>query len=49
MAERVAALFSPQAVILVLAMLHLLCAGLLWMAFPPKPATGPLGTTALQT
>ena len=38
MAERVAALFSPQAVILVLAMLHLLCAGLLWMAFPPKPA-----------
>jgi ATP:ADP antiporter, AAA family len=38
LAERVAALFSAQAVILVLATLHMLCAGLLWMAFPSKPA-----------
>ena len=38
LAERVVALFSAQAVILVLAALHILCAGLLWMAFPSKPA-----------
>ena len=37
LAERVAALFSAQAVILVLAALHMLCAGLLWRAFPSKP------------
>jgi hypothetical protein len=37
LAERVAALCSAQAVILVLATLHMLCAVLLWMAFPPKP------------
>jgi MFS family permease len=37
LAERVAALLSAQAVILVLAALHMLCAGLLWMAFPSKP------------
>jgi AAA family ATP:ADP antiporter len=36
LAERVAGLFSAQAVILVLATLHMLCAGLLWMAFPLK-------------
>ena len=36
LAERVAALFSAQAVVLMLAALHLLCAGLLWMAFPSK-------------
>jgi AAA family ATP:ADP antiporter len=36
LAERVAAVFSAQAVILILAALHLLCAGLLWMAFPSK-------------
>ncbi len=36
LAERIAAWFSAQAVILVLAGLHLVCAGLLWMAFPTK-------------
>ncbi|MEO8593247.1 MAG: hypothetical protein ABI759_07995 [Candidatus Solibacter sp.] len=47
LAERVAAMLSAQAVILVLATLHLLCAGLLWMAFPPK--TGPPGREQTQT
>jgi hypothetical protein len=36
LAERVAAMFSAQAVILMLATLHLLCAGLVWKAFPSK-------------
>jgi hypothetical protein len=34
LAERVAAWFSPSAVVLVLALLHVACAGLLWRAFP---------------
>ncbi len=42
LAERVAALLSAQAVILLLAMLHLLCAGLLWIAFPSR-AGPPVG------
>src|SRR5262249_9085499 len=41
LAERVAAWFSPSAVVLVLAFLHFLCAMLLWWGFPPaSPATG---------
>jgi hypothetical protein len=39
LAERVAAWFSAQAVILALAVAHMLCAGLLWAAFPRKTAT----------
>jgi AAA family ATP:ADP antiporter len=35
MAERVAAWFSPPAGVLLLAILHVVCAGLLWHAFPP--------------
>ena len=37
LAERVAAFFSAQAVILMMAALHLVCAGLLWSGFPPTP------------
>jgi hypothetical protein len=39
LAERVAAWFSPSAVVLVLTVLHLACAGLLWRAFPAASAT----------
>jgi hypothetical protein len=35
LAERVAAWFSPSAVVLILALLHVVCAGLLWRTFPP--------------
>ena len=38
LAERVAAWVSPSAVVVVLAILHLICACLLWRAFPPAPA-----------
>ena len=39
LAERVAALFASSAVVLALAILHLLCAALLWRAFPATAAT----------
>jgi hypothetical protein len=38
LAERVAAWFGAADVVLVLAILHMACAGLLWRAFPVKPA-----------
>jgi hypothetical protein len=39
LAERVAAWFGVADVVLLLAMLHLACAGLLWRAFPAKAGT----------
>jgi hypothetical protein len=51
LAERVAAWISPAAVVLALAILHLLCAGLLWRAFPhtqPREGNEAAGSTAIQ-
>ena len=38
LAERVATWFAPSAVVLVLAVLHMMCAGLLWSVSPSAPA-----------
>jgi hypothetical protein len=52
-AERVAAWVSPAAGVLLLAILHLLCAAILWRAFPPISRSGntsarPSESTALE-
>jgi len=53
LAERVAALVSPSAVVVVLAILHMMCACLLWRAFPPavtphRASPSPPATTLLD-
>jgi len=53
LAERIAAWFTPSAVVVFLAALHMMCAGLLWSMLPstaaaPRPAVVPKETTLLD-
>jgi len=53
LAERIAAWFTPSAVVIFLAVLHMMCAGLLWRMLPStstvrRPAETPKETTLLD-
>src|SRR5262249_19792711 len=48
-AERLAAWFSPSAGVLLLAILHVVCSGLLWRAFPPVKPVGRSAASAAES